>query len=243
MLEEIALLIICVFCGLIGLILAITTIVKRKEKSGLIALIFTLLAFAGAGYSGLTFVRKTFNTVKETGTKVKETSTKAVGKAANVVVEATAEVLSSRFPESAFMDSIKVAQPKGKAIPEPYYYCCGVQDNYRMPLIYPYSITVIKDEKYAAIEDETDVKNAFAGTKDAKPVIANVTEFLYNQLFLIGKQEQDSTTGYFILKFNTGGKPVVFDSKEDLAKYLDKNMGLGLPDKFFTPMEYYKRFW
>lgn len=229
MLEGISLLIICIFCSLLAFISAITTIIKRKEKSGLIALIITLLALSGAVYSGITFARKTFNTVKTSGAKT-----------ADIVVETTAEALSSRFSESAFMDSIISVQPKDKNIPAAYFYSCGFRDYQRMPLIYPYSMTIIDADKYASIVDETNVKNAFASTNDSKEVIANISEFLFNQLFLIGKQHKTNNPKYFFLKFDTG-ELITFDTEKEIKKHME-NIGIGYPDKLFTPMEYYKRF-
>lgn len=229
MIEGISLLIICIFCSLLAFVSAIITIIKRKEKSGIIALLITLFALFGAVYSGITFAKKTFTTVKASGTKV-----------ADIVVEATAEVLSSRYSESAFMDSIISVQPKDKNIPSPYFYCCGFRDYQRMPLIYPYSMIIINADKYASIVDETNVKNVFASNNGSKDIIANVSKFLFNQLFLIGKQYNSNSTKYFLLKFDTG-ELITFDKEKEIKKYLE-NMGIGYPDNLFTPTEYFKRF-
>lgn len=243
MIETISLIIVCLFCLVLALIAGITTIVKRKEKTAIIPLIITILAISGSVYSGLYFTRKldkTPTTDEEPAIEqtILEAHVEAAMKDTDEVTD-TIKIEADKYAESSFLDSIKTVQPKKKKIPEAYYYSKGFGNHHRMPLIYPYSITIDTDN-LAKIEDETKVVNAYFDTDGSKEVIGNISEFLYNQLFLIGKTEDESTTKYFFLKFDTG-KLTSFNTEKAIKKYLE-NMGIGYPDKYFTPKEYYSRF-
>lgn len=241
MIETISLIIVCLFCLVLALIAGITTIVKRKERSAIIPLIITILAISGSIYSGVYFSRRIDKTPETTEkTTIEHNILESHGETVDNTVETidTIKIEADKYHDSSFLDSIKTVQPK-KKIPQAYFYSKGFGDHHRMPLIYPYSIT-IKAANSASIEDETNVENIYFGTYGSKPIISNVSEFLYNQLFLIGKTEDGKSTKYFFLKFDSG-KLTSFNTEKAIKKHLE-DMGIGYPDKFFTPEEYYSRF-
>ncbi|SHF92775.1 hypothetical protein [Dysgonomonas macrotermitis] len=232
-LKGIILVVICILCGITVLASLIIAVVKRRNRNTLsLSLGIAFLAIIG-GISSAGYLSYMLGTVL-----MKETKD-----GANVFVEAMSEVLSSRFPESSFMDSIKSLQPTAGKIPPPFFYSCGFRDYYRMPLVYPYSMIVIDADDYASIQDESLVKNAFASTNSAETVLNGVTEFTFDRKHLLACCESrwdSAKVEYVVLDF--GSKDISkFKSKAQMNDYLD-SIGVEPYVPRFMPMQYYNRF-
>lgn len=200
---------------------------------GIASLIFCFfVATFSGGYLAVKAVKKTKDVVVDVGKE-----------SADVFVEALAEHLSGRHPESAFLDSIKSIQPDSIAVPVTYYYSAGFRDYYRMPLIYPYSMITIDDLAEASIKDESKVKNVFASNEGSQHIISGITDFWFDSNILVAKVDlswdQDSTH-YVTLQFKNK-ELKTFLSKKNADKYLIKE-GVDTTYQMMTPLTYYRKF-
>lgn len=236
--KAIWLLLLLIFSGLLIIVSAISIIViyvqkKRVNRTSLASLIFFIfVAVFSGGYLVVKAVKKTKDVVVDVGKE-----------SADVFVEALAEHLSGRHPESAFLDSIKNIQPDNIDIPVTYYYCAGFRDYYRMPLVYPYSMVTIDDLAEASIEDESKVKNVFVSSEGSEQIMHSITNFWFNRNILIAKAnvtwEQDSTH-YITLKFTTK-ELKKFATKADVNTYLITQR-IDTTYQMMTPLTYYRKF-
>ncbi|NDV67348.1 hypothetical protein [Dysgonomonas sp. 25] len=209
---------------LVSLILAI---VKRKNKSSrnkcLLAagamFVFSLLT---AGY----ILYKTVYTIKNIEN--------------DDVVEFFSDALSSTHSMNSLqMRKLVNMQPQGVTISGEYYTYAGFRDYYRMPLIYPYSLTAIDDLEEAVIEDETGVKVLIDSNK-SKQLLHGITAFSFNRdaLYATVCSHFDTDTTYAVIHFHPY-KIEKFTVKEDALRAAEE---AGLDKEQQTVKDYYYAF-
>lgn len=222
----------CFLLGLTALISFVIAIVRRRDKptrnrSILIASIFTVLSLSLGVYISVKMLYV-----------IKKESERVVDSFAPFL----AEHLSGRHPDSEYMDSLKNRQPTDRIIPNSFYYCAGIRDYYRMPLIYPYSLVAI-DLLYGTVYDESKVENVFVSSDDSNPIVMGITDFAFDGNYLWAKIESftdlDSPT-YVLLDFKSGNLKK-FETEEQITEYV-KQMGVDTTCPMITPEEYYWKF-
>lgn len=114
--------------------------------------------------------------------------------------------LSSRNTETPFMDSLKLMQPTDSIIPNSYFSYAGLRDYFRMPLIYPYSITAIDGLEKGTLQDEKGIKYIAADHNENEPILHDITYFTFDRNILLAKTESSSSLNalrFYIFNLNT----------------------------------------
>lgn len=148
-------------------------------------------------------------------------------------------IISGKYPDSPFMDSLKAMQPDSITIPDTYFTYPGLRDYFRMPLIYPYSIRAIDDLAYGYLHDESGIKYIAKDANKSKQVISNITEFSFDKNTMTGKTEGDSLP-YFVFHFKNG-KTERFRHENEINIHISQ-LGLDTTKPMITIGEYYRKF-
>lgn len=147
--------------------------------------------------------------------------------------------VSGKYADSPFMDSLKSMQPENIEIPTTYFTYPGFRDYYRMPVIYPYSISTIDNLIYGTLNDESGIKFIAKDANRSKPLLGNILEFSFDKNTMIGKTGNDSLP-YFIFHFKNG-KTERFQHENNL-KTSASHLGFDTIKPMTTVREYYIQF-
>ena len=200
-------------CLFIFIVCSVIAVIKRntkevRNKSIIAAVIFLFLGIATSVYLSI----KTFHVVIDQGAEV-----------GNSFVDALGEHLSGRHFDTPFLDSIKGIQPNNAEIPNPYFYCAGFRDYYRMPLIYPYALVSIDDVKLGYLTDESGIKNIFNESNRRKSILGDITRLSFNSDYLLVEidSEQDNKSEKYAVLNLKNEEIVKFESKELFDNFTD----------------------
>ncbi|MDR2951358.1 MAG: hypothetical protein LBV71_19395 [Prevotella sp.] len=157
-------------------------------------------------------------------------------------MEIFSEIATVRHSDSNFMDSIKSLQPVDRIIPETYFTYAGLRDYYRMPLVYPFSMSTIDVLDYGTINDESGIKHIAKDADKGKQLFGGITSFTFDKRLLMAKVESYSGNEikYILLDFNTGQKEEFYTEPE--LKEKAAALGFDISKAWMTVKEYYYKF-
>lgn len=201
---------------------------KSRDTGCLLSLLFLVLSILCSSYlvyNGMHFLKKKTPSIKEG------------------VTNTLSECISS-FPDTDFMNKLKKMQPKGKDIPNSFFTYPGVCDYFRMPLIYPYSLSAIDCLDNGYINNETGIKNIRLKNEPNNVIIEDIEAFIFNQTILLAKIQLSPTEkenfNYILLSFEKG--TIEYFKEEETLLYKASLLGFDTTQPMTTVKEYYNSF-
>ncbi len=230
MIQGLLIIIFIFLSGLITIGANIWSIIKWNNKKNrdtgcLIAILFFILALLSGGY----LIYKGVNTVMNKAPEVRD-----------LALEAIAESMTTSYPETPYMDSLRAMQPSDSIIPEKFFTYGGFIDNYRIPLIYPYSIVMIDNvNSKGSLNDESGIEDIASEVNSSECILSGIISFAFDKNYFLAKTETASTkeTVYILFNFNTKQKET-FDDQIDLLQKA-KEMGFDTTKTLDNPSTYY----
>lgn len=218
--------VLALLLGFITLVIILWTIIKwkhSKDRNIGCGLIFL--------FSMLTIICTVIVIVK-----VVETIRVIVPNKIEEGVDIFANSLSSRNTETPFMDSLKSMQPTDSIIPNSYFSYTGLRDYFRMPLIYPYSITAIDVL-------EKGIKYIAADHNENELILHDITDFTFDRNILLAKTESSSSLNsirFYI--FNLSTRQLEEFNTEKEMKIQAAKFGFDTIKPMITIQEYFDNF-